>query len=330
MSTSRPIILAGGYDARVVPSPVFDNDDNVNRISEMGFDFAQTNRIISLPNNKIIVAGNPYFYVCDLYNNNREKYTGHQTNITDLVCNENKIYTCSEDSTWRIWELHNDSNSRNARNQYEKKVQTNSPLNSIQVTRDGRYIFVANERGEVELYDAQSDLNNIVDSIKLSESPVRSIALSVNNERLIAACHDGVICVLAIDYSSTSKILENKIARSSSSFTVFSELAKFQAHDNVILRCIISPDQKTFVTTSADSTAKIWDFNNYSELFKLADSSIKKWVWDAAYTADSKFIITGGTDKICITWDVSNGQKVSSKELKTKGITALTICDYVY
>lgn len=327
MNESKTFILAAGYDSKIVPCPIF-QDQNVSEIRNFIFSCYQTNRIISSPNNTFIVAGNPSFYVCNI-DGSKNSYIGHQANVTDVVCVEKNIYTCSEDCTIKIWELpeKDDSQTKSIkpRNQYVKSIKTTSPLNSIQVTSDNRYILVANERGEVELYDSKSKLDKVVDKIKLSEFPVRSIALSMDNKRLIAACHDGFVFVLSLDFSKIMEVIGNKRRNADATFSVFNEIIHFKAHENIILRCIISPDQQTFVTTSAESNSKLWNFNNYELMFKLADPNQQKWVWDAAYTNDSKYVVTGGSDNICRTWDINTNEKVSSSELKIKGITSLMI-----
>ena len=37
-------------------------------------------------------------------------------------------------------------------------------------------------------------------------------------------------------------------------------LQKFEAHNDYILKCLISPDLKLLATCSADKTVKIWSF----------------------------------------------------------------------
>ena len=46
------------------------------------------------------------------------------------------------------------------------------------------------------------------------------------------------------------------------------------------------------VTTSADKTAHVYNTSDFSLVLTLADSQ-QKWVWDAAFSADSQYLFTG-------------------------------------
>ena len=165
---------------------------------------------------------------------------------------------------------------------------------------------MANEKGQVEMWDIGSTKQ--VASYKVSQLPVRSIAISKDGKKIVAGCHDGNVAVLGVEDNG------------------FTEIQKFQAHDDALLRVEISPDNSCFATTSADSTAKLWDFESCALKHKLADPEQKKWVWDAAFTPDSKFVCTGGTDKFYRTWSCESGEMLnSSNGGHTKGITALAI-----
>lgn len=46
------------------------------------------------------------------------------------------------------------------------------------------------------------------------------------------------------------------------------------------------------VTTSADQTARIWKTMDFSEV-QVLQHDAKRWVWDAAFSADSQYVFTG-------------------------------------
>jgi len=46
------------------------------------------------------------------------------------------------------------------------------------------------------------------------------------------------------------------------------------------------------VTTSADQTARVWRTTDFSEV-QVLQHEAKRWVWDAAFSADSQYIFTG-------------------------------------
>ena len=54
------------------------------------------------------------------------------------------------------------------------------------------------------------------------------------------------------------------------------------------------------VTTSADQTARVWKTTDFSEV-QVLQHDAKRWVWDAAFSADSQYIFTGMIfDTYCI------------------------------
>lgn len=67
---------------------------------------------------------------------------------------------------------------------------------------------------------------------------------------------------------------------------------KFEAHKRAALKCKYSPDSKLLITTSADQTAKIWETQDYNMQQELTQVN-QRWVWDAAWSADSQYVFTG-------------------------------------
>lgn len=48
------------------------------------------------------------------------------------------------------------------------------------------------------------------------------------------------------------------------------------------------------MTTSADQTARVWKTTDFSEV-QVLQHEAKRWVWDAAFSADSQYIFTGNS-----------------------------------
>ena len=151
-------------------------------------------------------------------------------------------------------------------------------------------------------------MGNVIRRKHISQVPVRSIAVTSDDKTVIAACQDRNTVILNMD---------NEIK----------EVHRSEFHNDIQLRVVLSPNEKTFVTTSADSTAKIWSMENFQLLHALSDPDQKKWIWDAAYTKDSACVVTGGTDKSIRLWNVNDGHLYRDHVLgiHNKGITALTI-----
>jgi target of rapamycin complex subunit LST8 len=67
-----------------------------------------------------------------------------------------------------------------------------------------------------------------------------------------------------------------------------------------VLSCSFSPNSTLLATTSADQTIKLWDTSSWT-----CDKTLmghQQWVWDAAWSADSAFLLTGASDKSARLW----------------------------
>ena len=299
---STPFLLSASLDLSITLTKIFEWEQPPRNQTYTILN-SQVNRIVVNDDKKFAAATNPYV---NIYNPTvREKlnqFTGHTGNVNDVVFSGSNFYTCSEDRTWKFW-----NPSQGTRPQHS--VCTDSPLSSMSLDPTGQYLFTSNEKGYVEVSDVRS--YSAVASHRVSTCPVRTIALSHRGDRLIAGCQDGSTHVLDFDG------------------TCLHELHSFRAHDDVQLRCVISPDDSFFVTTSADSTAKIWNFKDFSHQHTLTDATQKKWIWDAAITKDSKYVVTGGTDRTYRTWNAETGEKVfSNGSSHSKGILALAIFEF--
>lgn len=59
---------------------------------------------------------------------------------------------------------------------------------------------------------------------------------------------------------------------------------------NILYACICV---STLVTTSVDQTARLWNVPDLSLKMELKCSNGMRWVWDAAFSDDSEYLITG-------------------------------------
>lgn len=101
----------------------------------------------------------------------------------------------------------------------------------------------------------------------------------------------------------------------------FQAVTKFQAHNKYLTRCLLSPDVKYanliqiiscnrqlrrmklltllsryLATCSADTTVKIWSISqNYEFKLEKILQGHQRWVWDCAFSADSAYLLTGGS-----------------------------------
>ncbi len=85
------------------------------------------------------------------------------------------------------------------------------------------------------------------------------------------------------------------------------ELEKeLQAHEDYLLKCLISNDQKLIATASADKTIKLWNTSNWEVKHTLAKH--QRWVWDCVFSADSMYLISASSDQSAKLWDLRTAE----------------------
>ena len=300
---SGPFLTAASYDITISVTDLSNETAAFSTPMKFGLQNAQANRIIGLTGSRFAVASNPYIFVYDRTAKTNKPvmtFQGHQTNVTDLCTDGTKIYSCSEDETWKVYDTAQPNGGRAI-----ASYQTNCCLNAITLLCDNKCVLTGNDRGQIELWSVADGKQ--LQQLRVSQSPVRSLAPSGNEGLVIVGCQDGNVVIVKVDENSINIIKSVK------------------AHDEILTRVAASPDGKLFATASADSTAKLWYVDSCELKAKLADPNQTRWIWDVAFTPDSQRICTGGTDKVCRVWDVNTGELKKQVEWHQKGVTCIAI-----
>jgi len=299
---SGPFVVSAGYDLTVTLSAVFKDQVTPARLARVSVTGSQVNRVVVTDDHKIGIAANPLVTIHDVMtvNSRALQYSGHVSNVTDLAFAATQFFTCSEDRTWQIWD-------RRQQTRHIAKTSSSSALNALALDATRQVLVTGNEKGEVELWDIGSAKK--ITEKRVSPLAVRSVALSHDGTRLVVGCHDKHALVLSVGGGDE-----------------FAELHRIAAHTDTLLRVAVSGDDSLFVTTSADSSAKLWSLATGALVHELRHADQKKWVWDAAFTNDARFVVTGGTDRVYRTWSCETGEMTFVNDgMHTKGITALAI-----
>ena len=78
---------------------------------------------------------------------------------------------------------------------------------------------------------------------------------------------------------------------------------------------------KVLATTSADTTVNLWrpHAEGFAKISTLEGHS--RWVWDAVFSSDGLYIVTGSSDCSCRVWEVATGEE----RLSIQGQHAVTL-----
>ena len=305
------ILVAASYDLQITASeiPLVDgyNPPPPQKFNLTG---SQANRIIPISTTKFAVATNPMILIYDRTSKNQKPFTfqGHQTNVLDLCLNSDgsRLYSCSEDKSWRVWDF--------SRNRAIAFYTTNSSINTLALLSNN-LIILGNDAGIVNI--CQLSDGSVISSTPLFDFPVRSIAVIRSSDSSDLNQHDtafiggrdGLLIVADINVKDGKLTVRSRI----------------QAHNKVLTRVTISPNNQYFATTSEDSTCKVWSVETLQPVCEPLSGDSSKWMWDAVFMADNKKIITAGSDKICRVWDFMSGKIVKTVELHQKGITCIAV-----
>jgi WD40 repeat protein len=153
---------------------------------------------------------------------------------------------------------------------------------------------------EVALFKALQQLREIA-LLKGHEDSVNNAAFSPDGKRIVTASDDKTVRIWD---ATTGK-----------------ELIVLKGHDDPVSSATFSPDGALVVTaagrphtlvtdprTVKDYTARIWDAANGKELIVLRGH--KGWVKSAAFSPDSKRIVTASDDKTVRIWNATSGKEL--------------------
>lgn len=292
------ILLAASYDLKIHAFSLYD----FSLAADYDIANSQANRII-VSGNRFYVAAYNYIYSYDATGKNTRylsSFYAHETNVADIFVTQTTVFSCGEDKAIKTWDKRT--------SQQQQTITTTESLNSIIVQQNGYTAVVGNEIGEISVWD----IRNLASPFKVNnnKTPVRCLSLSPDGKSFVACHMDGETFVYNIDSTNSPD---------------FSVGYKFHAHDDIQLRCVHSPDNLMFATTAGDNSTKIWSKNDGKLKCMLKANDEFEWVWDAAFTSDSKLICTGSSDGICRVWDINTGNITLQTQQLEKCVTAIAI-----
>ncbi|KAI9313928.1 WD40-repeat-containing domain protein [Dichotomocladium elegans] len=200
------------------------------------------------------------------------------------------MFTASEDGQLKIWDTRSGRNPVLTRN-----FSNGAPINDAVMHANQGELVTCDQNGSVKIWDlaAHSCTHELVPEEGV---PMRSVSVASDGSMMVAANNKGVVYVWRLSSTSTDS-------------ADVTPVKSFQAHNEYILRCMLSPDTKLLATCSADKTVKIW---NTEQDFKLEMTLTghQRWVWDCAFSADSAYLVTASSDHVARLWELAQGETI--------------------
>ncbi|KAL1933441.1 hypothetical protein VTP01DRAFT_7531 [Rhizomucor pusillus] len=257
---------------------------------------SQVNRLCISPDKTILAAaGNHSVRLYDINSTNENPFVvfgDHTGNITATGFHgEGRwMFTASEDGHLKIWDTRSKANPVATRN-----FDNGAAINDAVMHANQGELITCDQNGAVKIWDlaAHACTHALVPEEGV---PMRSVTVASDGSMLVAANNKGMCYVwrMSSTCSDDADIVPVK---------------KFQAHNDYIVRCVLSPDTKLLATCSADKTVKIWDTEKDFKL-ALTLTGHQRWVWDCAFSADSAYLVTASSDHVARLWELSQGETI--------------------
>lgn len=199
-------------------------------------------------------------------------FEGVAKNITRVGFQEDGkwMFTGSEDCRVRIYDM---------RSQICKRAfDCQTPINAVSLHPNQVEMAIASLGGRIYLWDIKSDAHE--QCVPEVDASVQDVAISPDGQYMAAVNNKGNCYIWTLSSSNDNQL------------SVMQPKQKIEAHKRYALRCKFSPDSSLLVTCAGDSSAKLWKAPDFT-LHRTLQLDNNGWMWDAAFSADSKRIFTG-------------------------------------
>nr|XP_023415715.1 apoptotic protease-activating factor 1 isoform X3 [Loxodonta africana] len=195
----------------------------------------------------------------------------------DVVFQENEVMVLAVDNIKRLQILE----LLNGRI-FQSRIRHKKAVRHIQFTADGKTLISSSDDSTIQVWNWRSEEYVF---LQAHQETVKDFRL-LKNSRLLSWSFDGTVKVW--------NIITGRIEKD------------FVCHQDTVLSCDISPDATKFSSTSADKTAKIWNFDLLFPLHELSGHT--GCVRCSVFSVDSTLLATGDDNGEIRIWNVSNGE----------------------
>lgn len=253
---------------------------------------SQVNKLEITPDKQYLAAaGNPHIRLFEVTTNNPQpvlSFDGHTGNVTAVGFERDSkwLFSGSEDGTVKLWDVR----AQGCQREYESRAA----VNTVVLHPNQNELLSGDQNGNIRVWDLTANACSC-ELVPEVGTAVRSLSCAQDGSMVVAANNSGTCYVW-------------RLQRGANATTHFEPVHKLNAHSGYILKCLISPDGRYLVTTSSDSTVKLWNLDGFS-----LDRTLKghrRWVWDCVFSVDAAFLVTASSDATARLWEVSSGEAI--------------------
>jgi len=150
---------------------------------------------------------------------------------------------------------------------------TGARITGLTFSADGRRVAAAGRDGVAWLWRVDAAKLRLLHELRGHRGPIVAVSFSPDNRRVVTAGEDDTARIWNAETGKLEHVL--------------------RGHRNELTSAAFSPDGKLVVTTSLDQDARLWDVETGRALLPVLRVHYGG-VWDAAFTADSRWVVTAG------------------------------------
>ncbi|MEM9942475.1 MAG: hypothetical protein AAF939_12990, partial [Planctomycetota bacterium] len=282
---SEEFVVSGGVDKTV---RVWDLETGEEKYSFFDHENSVTAVSVSPDGQKIASASEDRtIKIRNLKEDRVLKCQGHYDTVSSVeFLDNNRIVTCSDDFTVRIWD------AQNRKSTWVNKVHQHTVWMACFV--DDFRIASVSEEGRlcIHRYDTGKILNQYQ-----SDCSFLSLAHDSRQNKLIVGDDLGRIHLIDLETFQPVRILN---------------------HPGLIWDVALSSDGQMLVSASSDQTVKIWNTNDWT--MRKTISAHSQGASSARFSKDGKRLVTSGDDQTIRVWQTSDFTELASLNGHSTGI----------
>lgn len=206
-----------------------------------------------------------------------------------------RLVTASSDMTLRVWDMM-------PRFRGVVLQGHNSTVRQALFMPDGKSVITAGFDRRVLLFDASSGRRLDNDRFaEVHQDRVDGLALSPRGDQFVTVSRDNTAKLWGLVPASQPRILMRS-----------EDASVPRSHDDEVTNAAFSPDGLRIVTTSRDSTARLWDVKTARPVIGIPplQHTDGKPVWGAVFSPNGRLILTAGHDEQAGIWAADTGKNL--------------------
>lgn len=294
------------------------------------------------------------YNILTIHNNNPEiNLEGFNNNVLSIGFQEDSkwIFSGGEDCVTRIWDL------RTKKNQSQRMYESKSSVNSVKLHQNQHQLFIGQQHGYINIWDirspesapmvrlTQQHPSNYTGVQSLSLNPLEDLLAAIDNKGYVhifkpaqsldlhcswkAHSRYGIKCLFSpngkylvtTSADHTAKVWKTCDIMNYTNYTCDEQQQGFQ----LPLPSQERPQEQHQIQEQRpkDNSASLPS----PSPCKVLTSETQRWVWDVAFSGDSKFLVTASSDSVVRLWHVESAEIRREYTGHQKAVTALAFSD---